>query len=127
MRDIDGVEIEYGDGTVEKFNFKDKKASENIDSMLFSKEESEESFVVCSCENNKFYSYTNVANLTMEASDGKCYGFITFGDSSPTITIGDTFVPSGDDINNAGPGETWEFSVYSHNGKSYIIWKNWGV
>ena len=118
MRVIEGVEIEYGDGTIEKFSFKDNEASE---------EKSEESVVVCYCKNNTIYFYTNVTDLTMEAGEGECHGFITFGGSSPVITMSNSFASSGDDINNAGPGETWEFSVYSHNGKSYIIWKNWGV
>lgn len=127
MSVIDGIVIEYDDGTVESFGFKDNQAADDIDSMRISEEKSEESVVACPCEDNADYSYINVADLTMEAGGGNCHGFITFGDSSPVVTVSGFHASSGDDITEAGPGETWEFSAYSHNEKSYIIWKNWSA
>lgn len=76
-------------------------------------------------EDYKEYSYTNVTSLKMTGAAVDAHGFITFGSSSPSITVSGFTASSGDDIAGAAAGQVWEFSVYPHNGKSYIIWKKW--
>ena len=73
------------------------------------------------------YSFTGVKSLSMPYAAVNAHGFISFGSSSPAVSIGGFTGSSGDDITKAAASETWEFSVYPHNGGSYIIWKNWSA
>ena len=76
--------------------------------------------------NNTDYSYTGVRYLTMRAANVNCHGFISFHNSyTPSIIVNGFSAQSGDDINSAARGDIWEFSVYTHNNKSFIVWKNW--
>ena len=83
--------------------------------------------VTFTVEDYKEYSYTNVTKLAMTGTAVDAHGFVTFGSSAPSVAVNGFTASSGDDINDAVAGETWEFSVYPHNGKSYIIWKNWSA
>ena len=77
----------------------------------------------CPCENKKDYSYTEVTKFTMACKPVDCHGFVTFGEQiseEPSVTAD---WKNGDDITEAKAGETWEFSVCGHNGKSSIIWQ----
>lgn len=76
-------------------------------------------------EENREYIYSDVASLAMTGADVKCHGFISFGSSAPSITVQNFTASAGDDITEAAVGEIWEFSVFPHNGGSFIIWKNW--
>lgn len=78
-------------------------------------------------EDNVDYSFTSVTSLTMAAANVECHGFVTFGASAPTIAVSGFDGSSGDDITAAAAAEVWEFSVYAHSSKSYIIWKNWSA
>lgn len=77
---------------------------------------------------NTDYSYTNTRYLTLKGANVNCHGFITFQSTyNPTISVSGFGASSGDDITKAAKGQVWEFSVYTHNSKSYIIWKNWSA
>ncbi len=78
-------------------------------------------------QENREYEYTGVTSLVMVGSNVSCHGFITFGTSSPTVSVSGFGASGGDDITKAAAKEVWEFSVFPHNGKSYIIWKNWSA
>ena len=116
MRAIDGVEIEYGDGTIERYDFQDKNAKVKF--------VEGSGAVVCPCEDNTDYSYTDVTDFEMVVGAARCHGFITF-ETKGTVTVSGYAATNGDDINEAKDGEIWEFSVWPYNGGSYIIWKSW--
>ena len=73
-------------------------------------------------EENKEYEYTGVTSLNMAGANVSCHGTIVFGSSTPSISVTGFSASSGDDIQNAKAGETWEFSCF----KNRFIWKNWG-
>lgn len=73
----------------------------------------------------KDYSYTAVSSFNMTGAAVNAHGFITFGSSTPSVTVKGFAASSGDDITSAAASQVWEFSVYPHNGGGYIIWKNW--
>lgn len=66
------------------------------------------------------YTMTNVASLRLTAGSGSCHGFITFGSSTPTVTL-TGFTKVDGDITSAAASTVWEFSCYD----KYIIFKNW--
>lgn len=72
---------------------------------------------------NTEYQYTSVNSLTMTGVYVECHGFITFGETTPTITVNGFVGSGGDEITSAAASETWEFSCHANR----IIWKNWGV
>ena len=77
---------------------------------------------------NTDYSYTNTRYLTLTGANVNCHGFITFNSSyAPTISVSGFTASGGDDITSAAASQVWEFSVYTHDSKSYIIWKNWSA
>lgn len=73
------------------------------------------------------YAYTAVTSLTMTGAAVNCHGFVTFGSSAPTISVSGFTASAGDDITAAKASEIWEFSVFPHNGGSFVIWKNWSA
>ena len=78
--------------------------------------------------NNTDYSYTNTRYFTLTGANVDCHGFVTFNSYyAPTISVSGFTASGGDDITSAAKGQVWEFSVYTHNSKSYIIWKNWSA
>lgn len=81
--------------------------------------------ITLTTEENKEYIFSDVASLDMTGAAVKCHGFITFASTTPTIKVSNFTASAGDDITEAAAGEIWEFSVFPHNGGSFIIWKNW--
>ena len=73
-------------------------------------------------QSNTDYSLKNVTSLMIIGAAVKCHGFISFGSSTPTISISNIDHSSGDDITGAAANEIWEFDCYPFDGKSYIIW-----
>ena len=71
--------------------------------------------------NDKEYTYTGVTSLNMTAGAVDCHGFVTFANSTPTISIGGHTLSMGG-IADAAAGETWEFDCK----KGYILWVKWG-
>lgn len=78
-------------------------------------------------EENREYSFTEVTSLEMPGAAVNAHGFVTFASVNPAISNKGFTGSSGDDINEAKASEIWEFSVYPHNGGSFIIWKNWSA
>ncbi|MBR5872673.1 MAG: hypothetical protein IKZ06_03415 [Oscillospiraceae bacterium] len=74
-------------------------------------------------EDNREYEYTGVTALTMIGADVECHGFVTFADSTPSISVSGFAKSAGDDIAEAKATEIWEFSC--DNG--FILWKNWSA
>lgn len=83
--------------------------------------------IICVCEDNRDYSFTDVTDLTLTVQPVRCHGFVTFGTKGTVTVDGYAGSDTGDDINDAEDGETWEFSVWAHNGKGFITWANKGV
>lgn len=73
------------------------------------------------CENFE-YALENVGSLSLVFGEINCFGTVTFGETVGEIAV-EALSSEGDDILEAAPGETWEFSCY----KGRVIWKNWGV
>lgn len=69
---------------------------------------------------NYDYTFNNVSTLNLTAGTGSCHGFITFGSSTPTVSLSG-FTKVDGDIANAAASTVWEFSCYN----KYIIFKNW--
>lgn len=114
---VSGLEIEKDDGTIERYDFQDESAKVKF--------VEGSGAVVCPCEDNTDYSYTDVTDFEMVVGAARCHGFITFG-TKGTVTVSGYADTNGDDINEAKNGETWEFSVWPHNGFGYIIWQKKG-
>jgi hypothetical protein len=72
---------------------------------------------------NTEYVFSEVTGLTMTGNTNKAHGFVTFGASTPSISVTGFVKSGGDDIASAKASEVWEFSC--DNG--YIIWKNWSA
>ena len=70
--------------------------------------------------NNRDYKFTGVTSLSFTKGTGECHGFVTFGTSTPVVTMND-FVKVDGDITSAKASEVWEFSAVD----GYIVWKNW--
>lgn len=70
---------------------------------------------------NTEYTFTNVTSLTITASKVDCHGFVTFANSTPTISISGHTLSMGD-IASAAAGEVWEFDCKD----GYILWVKWG-
>ena len=81
--------------------------------------------ITVTVEDNKEYIYSSVAGLTMTGAAVKCHGFITFADTTPSVSVSGFTASAGDDITEAAAGQIWEFSVFPHFDGSFIIWKNW--
>lgn len=73
--------------------------------------------------NNTDYSFTSVSSLALAGNTNEAHGFVTFGSSSPSVSVTGFAKSGGDDIAGAKASEIWEFSC--DNG--YIIWKNWSA
>ena len=71
-------------------------------------------------QDNYDYTFNNVSTLNLTAGTGSCHGFITFGSSTPTVSL-HGFTKVDGDIANAAASTVWEFSCYN----KYIIFKNW--
>ena len=71
-------------------------------------------------ETNTDYDFTSVSSLNLTAGDGSCHGFITFGSSTPTVSLSG-FTKVDGDIANAAASTVWEFSCYN----KYAVFKNW--
>ena len=71
-------------------------------------------------EDNYDYTFNNVSFLNLTAGTGSCHGFITFGSSTPRVSL-HGFTKVDGDIANAAASTVWEFSCYN----KYIIFKNW--
>lgn len=71
-------------------------------------------------KDNYDYTFNNVSSLNLTAGTGSCHGFITFGSSTPTVSL-HGFTKVDGDIANAAASTVWEFSCYN----KYIIFKNW--
>lgn len=78
-------------------------------------------------EEYKEYVFTEVTSLNITAAPVECHGFVTFAAGMPTVTIEGVDFSSGGVPALATGGETWEFSVYPHNGQTFAIWKKWSV
>lgn len=74
-------------------------------------------------EDNHEYSLSGVTSFRPTFGEIDCFGFVTFGESVETPEPTGMVSSDGDDISEAAPGETWEFSCR----KGRVIWKNWGV
>jgi hypothetical protein len=72
---------------------------------------------------NTEYIYTSVTRLTMTGNTNEAHGFVTFGSSTPSVSVTGFAKSGGDDVAEAKASEIWEFSC--DNG--YIIWKNWSA
>ena len=66
------------------------------------------------------YTFNNVSSLNLTAGTGSCHGFITFGSSTPTVSLSG-FTKVDGDIANAAASTIWEFSCYN----KYAVFKNW--
>lgn len=66
------------------------------------------------------YTFNNVSSLNLTAGTGSCHGFITFGSSTPTVSLSG-FTKVDGDIANAAASTVWEFSCYN----KYAVFKNW--
>lgn len=77
--------------------------------------------ITVTLEDNREYTYTAVTSLNMTVASVDCHGFVTFADSTPTVTITGQSGLMGD-IASAAAGETWEFDCK----KGYILWVKWG-
>ena len=71
-------------------------------------------------QDNYDYTFNNVSTLNLTAGTGSCHGFITFGSSTPAVSL-HGFTKVDGDIANAAASTVWEFSCYN----KYIIFKNW--
>lgn len=71
---------------------------------------------------NTKYKYTSVSSLTMRGANVDCMGTVTFGSSTPSISVSGFTDMDGDDITSAAASETWEFNVLGGR----CLWKNWG-
>ena len=71
-------------------------------------------------KDNYDYTFNNVSSLNLTAGTGSCHGFITFGSSTPTVSL-HGFTKVDGDVANAAASTVWEFSCYN----KYIIFKNW--
>lgn len=69
---------------------------------------------------NRDYTFTSVSSLNLTAGSGSCHGFITFGSSTPTVSLSG-FTKVDGDIANAAASTVWEFSCYN----KYAVFKNW--
>lgn len=69
---------------------------------------------------NRDYTFTSVSSLNLTAGTGSCHGFITFGSSTPTVSLSG-FTKVDGDIANAAASTVWEFSCYN----KYAMFKNW--
>lgn len=69
---------------------------------------------------NSDYTFTSVSSLNLTAGSGSCHGFITFGNSTPTVSLSG-FTKVDGDIANAAASTVWEFSCYN----KYAVFKNW--
>lgn len=69
---------------------------------------------------NRDYTFTSVSSLNLTAGTGSCHGFITFGSSTPTVSLSG-FTKVDGDIANAAASTVWEFSCYN----KYAVFKNW--
>lgn len=74
-------------------------------------------------KDNVLYSYTAVTSLDMVVNTNRAHGFITFAASISKISVTGAVTTSGDDINEAAGGETWEFDSL----KGHIIWNKRGA
>lgn len=73
--------------------------------------------------NNTEYVLTEVTSLTMAGNTNEAHGFVTFGASTPSVSVTGFNKSGGDDVAEAAANEVWEFST--ENG--YILWKNWSA
>lgn len=83
--------------------------------------------VTLTVQDNTIYSMTGVTSLALTGAAVECHGFVTFGSSKPTVTVSGFSASGGDDITGAAASQVWEFSVFPHNGGSYIVFKNWSA
>ena len=83
--------------------------------------------VTLTVQDNTIYSMTGVTSLALTGAVVECHGFVTFGSSAPSVTVSGFTASGGDDITGAAAGQVWEFSVFPHNGGSYIVFKNWSA
>lgn len=117
MSYVSSVEVKNADGTVERYDLHDKNAEVKPDGGNGN--------VTCPCEDNTDYSYVYVGDFKMEVKPVRCHGFITFGIKG-TVTVSGYTATNGDDINEAQSNETWEFSVWPHDGLAFITWQKKG-
>lgn len=73
--------------------------------------------------NNTEYILTGVTSLIIAGNTHEARGFVTFGASTPSVSVTGFVKSGGDDVASAGASQIWEFSC--DNG--YIIWKNWSA
>lgn len=72
-------------------------------------------------EDGARYELTNVSTLALTGADVDASGFITFGPSTPTVTLSGFAATAGNDITRASAGSVWEFDC-KHG---YCIFKEW--
>lgn len=120
MSYVSSVEVKNADGTVKRYDFHDKNAE-----VKYKEGAGTTGKVTCPCEDNTDYSYVYVGDFEMVVKAVRCHGFITFG-TKGTVTVNGYAETNGDDINEAQNGETWEFSVWPHDGLGYITWQKKG-
>lgn len=79
--------------------------------------------VIATIANNTEYTFTDVTSLNIAGNIYNAHGFVTFGSSTPSVSITGFNASGGDNVAEAKASEIWEFSC--DNG--YIIWKNWSA
>lgn len=125
--DKEPLDIEFGGTGADNAT----KACENLGAVAKPKRITGTLDVTVTFEDNTEYKFDGVRILTMtfpSNDEGKSngisfHGFVTFSTYMPVVTATNTpLYVKGDDINNAAPGETWEFSYHS----GHMVWVNWG-
>lgn len=124
----DGITVTgnlYGSDILNPTNDTDFVQKVYVDSMCNDREpitrsQSDTGSIVKTLADHYDYTFTAVSSLTLTAGTGSCHGFITFGSSTPTVTL-TGFTKVDGDIANAAASTVWEFSCYN----KYAVFKNW--
>lgn len=124
----DGITVTgnlYGSQLLNPTNDTDFVQKIYVDSMCNDREpitrsQSDTGSIVKTLDDHHDYTFNNVSSLNLTAGTGSCHGFITFGSSTPTVSLSG-FTKVDGDIANAAASTVWEFSCYN----KYAVFKNW--
>lgn len=124
----DGITVTgnlYGVDILNPYNDTDFVQKIYVDTMCNNREPATQSSsstgsIVQTLNDHHDYTFNNVSSLNLTAGTGSCHGFITFGSSTPTISL-HGFTKVDGDIANASASTVWEFSCYN----KYAVFKNW--
>lgn len=102
---------------------RDELSPEQIGAIRKPTEIAQSGSVTVTIANNTEYNFTSVTSLNIAGNAYNAHGFVSFGTSTPSVSVTGFNKSGGDNVALAKASEIWEFSC----DKGYIIWKNWSA